>query len=259
MPKKKILLLLLIVVALGMMTYQGSREKLQPLKFLTNAFNGFNTLMNSLKDTATAPFNRMLLREKENISLKKEVNQLHQENQKLQEAMRENKRLRELLSLKQQDPGYVTAARIISKVPDHWSKTLVLDKGLTDGVKKDMTAITPRGLVGKITEASQSYSYLLLLTDINFSVAVRLQETRKEGLLSGTGPRKCKLKYIPHEEEVKVGDTVITSGMDALFPKGIPVGYVSGVDKKSAGFFQDIEVIPFEDTTRTEEVAIIKR
>jgi rod shape-determining protein MreC len=67
------------------------------------------------------------------------------------------------------------------------------------------------------------------------------------------------LKYIPYDEEVTVGDIVITSGLDALFPKGIPVGYVSRVDKKSTGLFQYIEVLPFVDTTKIEEIAIIKK
>lgn len=73
------------------------------------------------------------------------------------------------------------------------------------------------------------------------------------------GLRKCQLKYIPLEEEVKVGNIIITSGLDSLFPQGIPVGYISKVDKKGAGLFQNIEVTPFEDNSKVEEVAIIKR
>jgi rod shape-determining protein MreC len=122
-----------------------------------------------------------------------------------------------------------------------------------------MIAITDRGLVGKISEASQSYAYLLLMVDINFSAAARIQETRTEGVVSGTGFRKCQLKYIPFEEKAKKGDVIITSGLDMLFPQGIPIGYVSNVNNKVLGFFQDIEVRPFVDSTKIEDVAIIKR
>ncbi len=122
-----------------------------------------------------------------------------------------------------------------------------------------MTAITSRGLVGKISNVSGSYSSLLLITDINFSSAARLQKSRAEGVLSGTGFQKCKLKYIPHEEHVETGDIVITSGLDKLFPNGIPMGSVSKVNKKGPGLFQDIEVLPFEDTEKTEEIVIIQR
>jgi len=122
-----------------------------------------------------------------------------------------------------------------------------------------MTAVTPKGLVGKIVEVSTKSSSLLLLTDLNFSAAVRLQESRREGILSGTGIRKCQLKYIPQEEVVKIGTAVITSGLDSLFPEGIPAGYISKVDKKGTGLFQDIEVTPSADNTKVEEVAIIRR
>lgn len=122
-----------------------------------------------------------------------------------------------------------------------------------------MTAITPKGLAGKVASAADSFAYLLLLNDINFSASVRLQGSRAEGVLSGTGSRSCILKYVPFEETVKTGDIVITSGLDMLFPPGIPVGYVTKVDSKTGGgYFQYIEVLPFQDTTKIEEVAIVK-
>jgi rod shape-determining protein MreC len=122
-----------------------------------------------------------------------------------------------------------------------------------------MIAVTEKGLVGKISEVSGSYSYLLLLSDINFSAAVRIQESRIEGVVSGTGFRKCQLKYIPYEEEVKKNSIIITSGLDQLLPRGIPVGYVSKVNKKDIGFFQEIEVLPFVDLSKIEAVSIIHR
>jgi len=259
MPKKRLLLLLFIILSLGLMTYQSKKEHLLPLRFLNNTLNGFHAIVNSVKDSVTSPFKKMLIREEENTRLKAELNRLLEEQQKYQEALLENRRLRELLSLKEKDHRYVTASRVIARGADQWSNTFVLDKGLSDGVTKDMTAITPKGLIGKISGVYSSYSYLLLLTDLNFSAAVRLQESRREGIISGMGLRKCQLKYIPLEEEVKVGNIIITSGLDSLFPQGIPVGYISKVDKKGAGLFQNIEVTPFEDNSKVEEVAIIKR
>jgi rod shape-determining protein MreC len=122
-----------------------------------------------------------------------------------------------------------------------------------------MIVITDKGLVGKVSEVRHSHAYLLLLTDINFSAGARIQTSRTEGVVSGTGFRKCQLKYIPYEEEVRKGDVVITSGLDSLFPPGIPVGYVSRVNKKDIGIFQEIEVIPYADNTKTEVVAIIRK
>ena len=182
-----------------------------------------------------------------------------QEEQAYHEAVQENKKLRALLALKEHEPRHVTAARVIGRATDFWSKTVVLDKGLSDGIQKDMIAITERGIAGKISDVFNSYSHLLLINDINFSAAARLQESRTEGILSGTGSRRCMLKYIPHEDEVKEGEVLITSGLDTLFPQGIPLGYVSKVNKKEAGFFQDIEVIPFVEDTHLEIVVIITK
>jgi len=259
MPKKRLLLFLFIILSLGLMTYQGKNEHLMPLRFLNNTLIHFHSIVNSVRDTATSPFKKMFIREEENTKLKAELRRLLEEQQKYQETLLENRRLKELLSLKEREHGYVTTARVIARGTDQWSSTFILDKGYPDGVRKDMTAVTPKGLVGKIIGVSTSSSSLLLLTDLNFSVAVRLQESRREEILSGTGLRKCQLKYVPHDEEVKVGVAVITSGLDSLFPQGVPVGYVSKVEKKGTGLFQNIEVTPFQDNAEVDEVAIIIR
>lgn len=197
MPKKRLLLFLFIILSLGLMTYQSKKEHFLPLRFLNNTLNGFHAIVNSVKDSVTSPFKKMLIREEENTRLKAEIKGLREEQQKYQEALLENRRLRELLSLKGKDHGYVTAARVIARGADQWSNTFVLDKGLSDGVTKDMTAITPKGLIGKISGVSNSYSYLLLLTDLNFSAAVRLQESRRGDNL-WHGPQKVPVKvYSP--------------------------------------------------------------
>jgi rod shape-determining protein MreC len=259
MPKKKLLLFLFVITALSLMTYQSNRKPLLPLKSVSNTFNFFYDMKNSLVQSVKEPFRRMFLREEENLKLKAEISKMLGEQQKCREAVLENKSLREILSLKDREQKYVTAARVIGRSIDQWSNTVILDKGLSDGVMKDMIAITDKGLVGKISDASSSYSHLLLLTDINFSAAARLQESRTEGVLSGTGYRNCQLRYVPYEEEVKKGAVVITSGLDEHFPPGIPIGFISQVNKQVFGFFQYLEVAPFVDNAKTEVVAIIKR
>ncbi len=259
MHRKTLLLFLFIILSLVLMTYQSKTKPLLPLQFLNNPITRFHDVLSSLKESLRSPFKKILLREEENIRLKAEIEKLMMERQKYEEIIIENKRLKELLSLKDVTPNYVTTARVIARGPDQWSNTFVLDKGLSAGIRKDMIAITSRGLVGKISEVSNSYSHLLLLTDINFSAAVRLQEGRLEGIISGTGLRKCQLKYIPYDEEVKKGDILITSGLDSLFPKGIPVGYISKLNKTGSGLFQSIEVTPFVDNRRIEEVVIITK
>lgn len=259
MPRKRLLLLLFIALSLSLMTYQSNRKHFLPFSFLNAALNGFHEVKSSVEDFVASPFKRILLREEENTRLKAELSRMRKEEQEWREAVLENKRLREILSIKEKEHSFVTAARVIARSMDQWSNTVVLDKGFSDGVEKDMIAVTDTGLVGKISGVSRSYSYLLFLTDINFSAAARLQGSRVEGVVSGTGFRRCQLKYVPYEEEVKKGDVVMTSGLDLLFPQGIPIGYVSKVNKKDIGMFQDIEVVPFADDAKIEFVAIIKR
>ena len=260
MPKKRTLLFFIIVIiSFVLMTYQSRKGQSHPDNILTRLLNSSYETSKSLSDSLTAPFRRMALREEENIRLRKRVGELMIEKEKYQETALENRRLKEILHLRDSKRNYVTSAKVISRGVDRWEHVLVIDKGLADGVAKDMTTITPKGLAGKIITSSPSHASLLLLTDINFSVSVRLQESRKEGILSGTGTRRCILKYMPSEDEVKTGDILITSGLDLLFPPGIPVGYVSKVDKRGRdGNFQYIEVIPFQADTTIEEVTIVK-
>jgi len=258
MPSKRFFLYLFILFNIVILTYQSSKGLNFNLAFLNNIFSSIYKAKTAVVDFIHSPIRKIYIIEKENERLKTEVERLLQLEQKYLEAIQENKSLKGLLSIKEKERRYVTSAHVIGRNMGQWNNVLVLDKGLSDGVSKDMVAINERGLAGKITEVYGSYSNLLLVTDINFSVSVRLQESRTEGVVSGTGFRKCKLKYIPSEVEVKNGEIVVTSGLDRLFPQGIPVGYVSRVNKY-AGLFQDIDVVPFIDNRKLEFVAIIKQ
>jgi rod shape-determining protein MreC len=256
--KNTLLFFALVAISFVLMTYQSKKGRLFSVHPLSALLANSENAAQSVTDFIARPFQRMALREEENVRLKKEVDRLLLEKQKYQEVALENRRLRELLKLRETQQNYIATCRIIARGIDHWSNTLLLDKGAKDGLAKDMTAVTPRGLAGKITDVTDSYAHLLLLTDINFSAAVRLQESRQEAVISGTGTGKCVLKYIPSGEKVKVGDVVVTSGLDALFPPGTPVGYVSKVDAKGTGMFQYIEVIPYQDDTKMEEVIVVR-
>jgi len=260
MPRKKTLLFFIaVMISVVAMTYQSRKGSTISCGFLNNTLNTFHSAAASVTDAVKSPFERMALRESENAELRKKVNELLLERERYRETVIEAGRLRGLLKLSENHSNYVASARIIARGVDHWTNTLVLNKGASDGVGKDMSAITPLGLAGKIIYSTDSYSGLLLLTNINFSAAVRLQEGRREGVLSGTGSGACVLKYIPYEDEVKQGEVVITSGLDGLFPQGIPVGYISKVDKTGkGGKFQYIEVVPYQDDSRLEEVIVVR-
>ncbi|MBI5100862.1 MAG: rod shape-determining protein MreC [Nitrospirae bacterium] len=260
MSGKKALLIIVVVASLILMTYQSKKGHF----FSTGT--GFSAILDTVHRAATIlsgslsrPYRMLVLREEENTALKKRLSELAMERDGYLDAVNENKRLRELLKFRENSRNFVAAARVIARGAGHWEHTLKLDKGRDDGIEKDMTVVTPRGLAGKIISASGSFSTMLWISDIKFSAAVRIKDSRKEGVLSGSGSRVCTLKYVPYEEEIKTGDVVVTSGLDSLFPAGIQVGYVSRVDNKGlGGNFQLIEVTPYQDPYKMEEVIIVR-
>jgi len=259
MPLRRLFpLLLLLILSLTLMTYQSNKGNITPLRPLNSPFNHLNNLFHSISSAIKEPFRRLTLRDEENRRLRDEINRLLLEQQKYREAFFENQRLREILSLRQRETRYVTTARVISRGLERWSETVIINKGRKDGISKDMAVITPRGLVGKISRVDDAYAYVLLVTDINFSAAVKVQETRKDAILSGTGAGRCVLKYIPQEETVREGEVIVTSGFDDLFPHELTVGFVSRVSRGS-GIFQQIEVRPFQDLTKLDEVVVVRR
>lgn len=252
--KRLVILLSLFSVALVLMTYQH-RKPFSFLEALTYPYYSFNKMTSSINLNFNAVRNAF----EENKRLKSELTRLMVERQRFGEFMQENKRLKESLSLKEHEPKYITTAKVIARGYDRLLNTIVLDKGRESGIEKGMAVITGKGLAGKIYSVKEGFSEVLLLKDSNFSVAVRLQNSRREGVVSGTGYESCSLKYIPPEENVEKGEVVISSGLDGIFPPGLPVGVVGRIKKEGVEFFQHIDVLPFQSDSKLEEVVILKK
>jgi rod shape-determining protein MreC len=255
--KRLSIFLTLSLTSLALMTFQHTRQyNKNPfafLKALSYSFDALNRLTANIDITIKEIWNTF----EENKRLKKELASHILEKEKYGEIIQENKRLQEILSLKERQSSYVATARVISKGYDRSLNTMLLDKGAQSGIKKDFAVITANGLVGKIYAVKDNFSEVLLLRDVNFSAAVRLQNSRAEGVVSGTGYGYCSLKYIPPEEHVDKGETIITSGLDGIFPPGLPVGVVGEIKKEGVEFFQHIKVYPFQSDTKIEEVIIL--
>lgn len=252
-------LLVLIVFSVTLMMYQNNKGIIAPFSFLNNTLNKLNILFGSLSDSLKDPFRKISLRDADNTLLRNEINRLLSEQQNYGSMVFENQRLRELLSLKENEKRYVATAKVISKGWDPWASTIIINKGKAAGILKNMAVISPKGLVGKVTYVAEETAYVLLATDANFSAAVKVQEIRRDAILSGNGSKYCILKYVPQEEEIKEGYTVATSGFDDLFPQDIPVGYIYALTKKGEGVFKKIEVMPFQDITKLDEVIVVRR
>ncbi len=193
----------------------------------------------------------------ENERLRKRVQVLEVERQRLLEAEATNRRLQQLLDFRNELPGGAITATIIANSATSWFQSCVLNKGSADGVHKGMAVVTPLGVVGKVVTVTGRTAKVLLLTDPNSGIDVLVQRTRSRGIVSGSLDSGTVLKYMKRSEDIQEGDRLVTSGLDGVFPKGLLVGTVIKVRKQNRGLFQSVEVWPAVQAARVEEVLVV--
>jgi rod shape-determining protein MreC len=194
----------------------------------------------------------------ENIELRRQLSQLQMENAELRGRAAEADRLAALLDFRQTHPDApMLAAQVIGACPDSTSQCLNLDRGSREKVKLNMGVITPDGVVGKIIAVSPNTSQVLLLNDKDSGVGALLASTRTQGPVRGSGEPLLDMEYVSKDEKVTIGDTVLTSGDDHIFPKDLPVGTVvqSQPDPKTP--FMVIRVRSAAHLDQLEEVLIL--
>lgn len=259
--KRLLVLFLIIFLAFLWMTHQIKQgDKLGVKRLSDNLLSPPQKVITVLANRVRGFLDHYLFlvgKAKENKSLIEEIEKLKTEVGRYQDVLEENKRLKTLLSLKESQSTYIATVRVIGRDPGNWFRTIVVDKGEKDGLKKDMTAISHSGIVGRIYKVMPGTAKILLITDHGSSLAARVLRTRDEGILEGTVGGLCRLKYIRQSSEIKVGDVLLSSGLDGVFPKGLIIGTVSKVERKKSGFFQEIDVTPSTDITKLEEVIIV--
>jgi rod shape-determining protein MreC len=196
--------------------------------------------------------------EEENRRLRRELEYLHKQNGQLREAAAATERLTALLEFKAQALPTVSAAQVIGRDTGNWYRTLILNKGRSDGIEPDMGVITSAGVVGRIVKTTAATSVVLLVTDPNNAIAGLIQRTRDEGIVEGTTQGLARLKYIPLLTNARPGDRVVTSGLVGGFPRGLAIGTITKIDKEKGALFQSAELTPEVDANRVEEVLVIR-
>lgn len=168
-----------------------------------------------------------------------------------------SERLQKLLEMKSQLPHRLLPAQVAAQDPSNWSKTIIINRGSRDGVSKGMAVIAPGGIVGHVVKDFDWSAQVLLLIDQSSAVDALVQRTRFRGIVEGETTRTCRFKYVVRKADIKIGDTLISSGLDRVYPKGLRLGSVSEVTRPASGLFQEVKVRPFVDFTRIEEVLVI--
>lgn len=174
-----------------------------------------------------------------------------------EELKKENERLRALLKFKQEVSGKTIPARVIARDSAPWRKMIVIDKGATHGVKKQMAVVNAEGLVGRVIEDGPFSSRVILLSDPQSRASILFQDSRDEGIAEGEGSLWLRVTHVDRESQVKVGERVISSGLGQIYPKGIPVGLVEMVGTEKNGLELFVTVKPHVNFSKLEEVLCI--
>jgi rod shape-determining protein MreC len=192
----------------------------------------------------------------ENETLKQQLAEARIELQ-AQRALADRARgLERLLEMRAALPLSTAAATVIAAGATTEFRTLTLDKGTRDGLKTDMAVVSPEGAVGRIVVPSAMASKVQLLIDRNAAAGAIIERSRAQGLVVGSGGDRLRLDYVSDVAEVAVGDAVVTSGIDGIYPKGFTIGHVESIEK-SGGAYKQIIVRPAVNFTSLEEVLVV--
>lgn len=191
----------------------------------------------------------------ENEELQARVRDLTREVGGLQQDREENSRLRRLLGMSETVPLQSIGAHVVGRTPDYMANTVYIDRGWESGISLDNPVLSGSGIAGRVVLVSRSHSQVQLITNADASTGVMVERSRAPGVLKGAGGPLLTLDYISNTEQVDVGDLVVSSGLDGIYPKGLPVGKVILAQKGKSGF-RSIQVESSSDLVRLEEVVI---
>ena len=193
-----------------------------------------------------------------------ENQQLSLELDSAQEAIQENERLKNALDAKSRyealDPIF---ARVIAREPGQWFETFSINRGNADGVAAGMAVVNGSGLIGRVYEAGMNYAKVICIIDSRSAVACMVQSTRDNGIMRGrvaatSNDAECFVYYLPNLNSIMPGDSVITSGTDSLFPKGLHIGSVTAVSMDAGSEGSYAVVTPSVDFRHLEEVFVLR-
>jgi rod shape-determining protein MreC len=193
---------------------------------------------------------------RENEQLRRENDELKMQVNQLQSKAIEADRLALLLNFhKSHESVPMLGARVIATSAGTASATIMLDRGSKDHIKKNMGVITPEGVVGKVVEVYDNTSEVLLLTDKDSGVGAMLGNSRVQSPVGGAGEPLLVMKYVANDDTVNVGERVVTSGMDKIFPRDLPIGTITEI--KPGNPFKSIRIRPSANLERLEEVIVL--
>ena len=263
--RNRIVLIIIIILLIALITMyvregdSGPLHKVQQFAVDTISPIGsglarlFRPIKNGISDLFHLP---SLAREKR--ELQEQVDELKRGSIEARALEAENEKLKKLLKWTEEHPKYDTlAAEIVGRSPDNWLRVMVLNKGSSHGVKKYMSVVTERGLVGRVISVGSRSSVVQLVTDSGSGVGGRLLDSRELGIVEGKNQEILSLELMNQEGKVEKGEVLMTSGLGGTCPPGIPIGKVTKVEDQVKGLTKKIEVKPFVQFSRLDQVLVV--
>ncbi len=194
------------------------------------------------------------------VAMQHELGLLKLDQLELTQVREENDRLRRLLAFARDAPERrVVGGRVIGvRLDPKGLQVVTVDRGARDGVGLMMPVVVAQGVVGRVNAITDTTADVLLLSDRNSSIAVRVDRSRARANVRGTGaPDACRLEYALRSDDMQDGDVLVTSGTDGVFPRGLPVGKITALKRSGQGLYQRADVAPAVDVTKVEEVLVL--
>jgi len=196
-----------------------------------------------------------------NEALQRQNQELRLQAMQTAETARENERLRALLGWQKQTQWKLKLARVLSRDPANWWRTIQIDLGSRDGLRENLPVLTPDGLVGRVIEVSLMSAKVVLIGDANCKVPALVEnQARDKGVIVSSGPLDgsfVSLSYLANNANVKPGQKVVTSDLSSIYPKGIPIGIVADARPVESGLYLEAEVRLSAKLSSLEEVWVL--
>ena len=194
---------------------------------------------------------------RENDRLKAELAELKTNQSRLVELETENRHLAELLDLRDVLGGNSIAANVIGSDANGLARTFVISQGATSGLRPGMAVLSFQGVVGKVIAVSPHASRVLIIDDHNSALDSFDQRTRTRGIVAGVVDDGLTMKYVERSQDVRSGDVIVTSGLDGIFPRGLLIGTIKGVNGEGPGMFLSVAIAPAVDFRGLEQVLVV--
>ncbi|MDZ4402934.1 rod shape-determining protein MreC [Prosthecobacter sp.] len=264
MKKLNILALLIFVAGLvSVFTFDTAttRQIQARVMSLLSPFIHSSAAMEQAADAAVAPQINPVELKRENDDLRVQVERLRIVQQKFNQSLEENAKLRQLIGFKQSAPFKMTAAKVIRRSSSTWWNSLIIDKGSLDGIGTDSPVITSVGLVGKTSTLAPHLTKVILLTDEMCRVSAKIEGTLEQGILAGERAAlevrpELHLRFLSRNANINAGASVYSSGEGGVFPENLLLGRVKRFENREISGEAIVE--PAVDFSTLDHVFVIE-